>query len=163
MQDLIQNHVSDLKKLRDVFHTELSATAEELSKAIAHYARRSDAALASFLEKASARGLEFEVSGTARLDQFCGPSASGGLPHVDDGPLMHTPTNADVARIAAAAERAVADCLHVESDGDRKPQPGRAMSRLNQGRPLEASHLQLQEGRIETAHSETASQLGRMS
>jgi hypothetical protein len=163
MQDLIQNYVTDLNKLRDVFHGELTATAEELSKAMAHYASRSDAALASFMEKASARGLELEASAAARLNQFCGLPAKGGLPHVDDGPLMHTPTNADVERIAAAAERAVADVLHVESDRDRKPQPGRAISRLNQGRPLEASHLQLQEGRIETAHSETASQLGRMS
>jgi hypothetical protein len=132
------NYVTDLNKLRDVFNGELTATAEELSKAMAHYASRSNAAPASFMEKASARGLELEASAAARLNQFCG------LP-------------------AAAAEREVADGLHVESDGDRKPQPGRPMSRLNQGRPLEASHLQLQEGRIETAHSETASQFGRMS
>jgi hypothetical protein len=132
MQDLIQNYVTDLNKLRDVFHGELTATAEGLSKAMALYASRSDAALASFMEKASARGLELEASAAARLNQFCGLPAKGGLPHVDDGPLMHTPTNADVERIAAAAERAVADGLHVESDGDRKPQPGRPISRLNQ-------------------------------
>jgi hypothetical protein len=120
MQDLIQNYVTDLNKLREVFHGELTATAEELSKAMALYASRSDAALSSFMEKASARGLELEASAAARLNQFCGLPAKGGLPHVDDGPLMHTPTNADVVRIAAAAEqRAVADGLHVESDGDR--------------------------------------------
>ena len=42
MQDLIQNYVSDLKKLRDAFHNELTATAEELSKACLLYT--SDAA-----------------------------------------------------------------------------------------------------------------------
>jgi len=35
MQDLIQNYVGDLHKLREVFHKELEATAEELSKAMA--------------------------------------------------------------------------------------------------------------------------------
>ncbi len=45
MQDLIQNYVSDLKKLRDAFHNELTATAEELSKAMGVYAHRSEAAL----------------------------------------------------------------------------------------------------------------------
>ena len=64
MQDLIQNYVSDLHKLREVFHKELEATAEELSKAMALYAKRCDAALASFMEKASARESELEfVSG----------------------------------------------------------------------------------------------------
>ena len=109
MQDLIQNYVSDLKKLRDAFHNELTATAEELSKAMGVYAQRSEAALASFMEKASARGLELEVSATARLSQFCGLPANGSLPDVDDKPLRHTPTNASVFRIAAAAEPAVAD------------------------------------------------------
>ena len=63
MQDLIQNYVSDLHKLREVFHKELEATAEELSKAMALYAKRCDAALASFMEKASARESEQIVSG----------------------------------------------------------------------------------------------------
>jgi hypothetical protein len=89
MEDLIQDYASDLKKLRDVFYGDLSATAEELSKAIAQYAHRSEAALASFMEKASARGLELEVSATARLNQFCG---NGSLQGVDDIPLMLTPT-----------------------------------------------------------------------
>ena len=34
MQDLMQSYASDLNKLRDAFHNELTATAEELSKAI---------------------------------------------------------------------------------------------------------------------------------
>jgi hypothetical protein len=51
VQDLIKNDVGDLHKLREVFHKELEATAEELSKAMALYAKRCDAALASFMEK----------------------------------------------------------------------------------------------------------------
>ncbi len=128
MQDLIEDYVSNLNKLRDVFHDELTATTEELSKAMALYARRSEAALASFMEKVSARGVEFEASATARLNQFRGLPANGGLPEVDDGPLAHTQTNADLVRIAAVAERAVADGLHVENDEDRKPQPGRSIT-----------------------------------
>jgi len=129
------------EKLRDVCHDELTATAEELIKVMGVYAQRSDAALASFAEKASARGLELEASAAARFKQFCGLQANGGLPNVNDKRVTHTPTNVDVVRLAAAAERAVAqsgrsitrskqgrsDSLRVESDGDRKP--------------LEASHL----------------------
>ena len=63
MQDLFQNYVSDLNKLRDAFHNELTATAEELSKAMGAYAHRSEAALASFMEKVSARGMELEAVG----------------------------------------------------------------------------------------------------
>jgi hypothetical protein len=128
MQDLFQNYVSDLNKLRDAFHNELTAKAEELSKAMGNYAHRSEAALASFMEKVSARGTELEASAAARLNQFRGLPANGGLPNVDDGPLADTPTNADRARISAAAERAVADGLHIETDGDRKPQLGRLMT-----------------------------------
>ena len=80
------------------------------------------------MEKVSARGVELEASAAARLNQFRGLPANGGLPDVDDGPLVDTPTNADRVRIVAAAERAVADGLHVESDGDRKPQPVRQMT-----------------------------------
>ena len=58
MQDLIQNYVSDLYKLREAFQGELTATAEELSQAMGLYFRRSEAALASFMEKASTRGTE---------------------------------------------------------------------------------------------------------
>ena len=128
MQDLFQNYVSDLNKLREAFHNELTVTAEELTKAMGNYAHRSEAALASFMEKVSARGMELEAAAAARLNQFRGLPANGGLPDVDDGPLAHTPTDADRARIAAAAERAVADGLHVETDGDRKPQLGRLMT-----------------------------------
>ena len=116
MQDLFQNYVSDLNKMRDAFHNELTAAAEELSKAMGNYAHRSEAALTSFMEKVSARGTELEASAAARLNQFRGLPANGGLPDVDDGPLAHTPTDADRARIAAAAERAVAEGLHVETD-----------------------------------------------
>ena len=128
MQDLFQNYVSDLNKLKDAFHNELTATAEELSKAMGNYAHRSEAALASFMEKVSARGVEFEASAVARLNQFRGLPANGGLPDVDDGPVAHTQTNADLVGIAAVAERAVADGLHVENDEDRKPQPGRLIT-----------------------------------
>ena len=144
MQDLMQSYASDLNKLRDAFHSELTATAEELSKAMAFYASRSDAALASFMEKATARGT-LEGAAAARLNQFCGLPANGAQPNVDDEPPK-TLTHSVAPKIAASGERAVADGLHVESDRDRKPQPARSMSRSNQGRPLEASHLQLQEG-----------------
>jgi hypothetical protein len=119
MQDLFQDYVSDLNKLREAFNNELTTTAEELSKAMGIYARRSEAALASFMEKVLARGIELEAAAAARLDQFRGIPAYGGLPNVDDGPLAQTPTptNADRVRIVAAAERAVADGLQVESDG----------------------------------------------
>ena len=75
MQDLFQNYVSDLNKLRDAFHNELTGTAEELSKAMGLYARRSEAALASFMDKVSTRGVEFEAAAMARLNQFRGLSA----------------------------------------------------------------------------------------
>jgi hypothetical protein len=39
MQDLVQDYASDLKKLREAFHSELTATADELSKAIGVYAQ----------------------------------------------------------------------------------------------------------------------------
>jgi hypothetical protein len=132
MQDLFQNYVSDLTKLRDAFHNELTATAEELSKAMGNYAHRSEAALASFMEKVSARGMELEASAAARLNQFRGLPANGGLPDVDDGPLAHTITNADRERIVTA-ERAVAEGLHVESDGDRKPPLVRQMTLVKSG------------------------------
>ena len=149
MQDLIQEYARDLKKLRDEFHKELMATADELSKAMGVYAHRGEAALASFMEKASARGLELEVSATARLNQFCGNSSQ---PDVDDKPLTRTP-NASVFRIAAVAEQAVADSLHVESESDHKPQPAARLARIFRDMPLEEVHLKLQEEHIETAHS----------
>ena len=128
MQDLFQNYVDDLNKLRDAFHDELTAQARELSKAMDIYARRSDEALASFMEKVSARGVEVEAAAAARLDQFRGLPANSGLPNVNDGPLAQTPTNADQMIVEVVAERAVADGLHVESDGDRKPKSGRSIA-----------------------------------
>jgi hypothetical protein len=117
MQDLFQNYVDDLIKLRDAFHDELAATAAELSKAMGNYARRSEEALALFMEKVSARGTELETAAAARLDQFCGLRG-----------LAETQTNADQERVRAAAERAIADGLHVEGDGDRKLKSGRPMT-----------------------------------
>ena len=137
MQDLIQNYVSDLHKFREVFHQELEATAEELSKAMALYAKRCDSALASFMEKASARESELESSAAARLSQFCGVAANSGLTDVDNGPPTQTPSHSD-AGIAASAERAVADSL--ASDRDRKPQPARSMALVKSG-PAASSHL----------------------
>ena len=133
MQDLMQSYASDLNKLRDAFHNELTATAEELSKAMAFYASRSDAALASFMEKASARDRELEASAATRLNQFCGLPANGGLTDVDTRPPTQTLSHSDVGRIAISAERAVADSLHVESDRDRKPQPARSMTLVKSG------------------------------
>jgi hypothetical protein len=129
MQDLYQNYVSDLNALRAAFHNELVATAGELSKAMGIYAERSEAALASFIEKVSARGVELEAAAATRLNQFRGLPADGDLPDVDDGQPSVPPTNAsDAARAATAAERAVADGLHIESEGDRKQQAGRLMT-----------------------------------
>ena len=133
MQDLFQNYVSDLIKLRDVFHGELEATAEELSKAMALYAGRSEAALASFMEKVANRGVELEAAAAARLNQFRGLPANAGLSDDDNGAVARTPTNADKLRIATAAEQAVADGLQVESEGDRKPPPVRSIALVKSG------------------------------
>ena len=70
MQDLFQTYVDDLTKLRGAFHEELAAEARELSNAMGKYSQRSEAALASFMEKVSARGVEFEVLAEARLISF---------------------------------------------------------------------------------------------
>ena len=128
MQDLFQHYVSDLNKLKDAFHNELMATAEELSKAMGLYSRRSEAALGSFMEKVATRGMEFEASAMARLNQFRGLPANAGLPDIDNGPLALTPPNADVSKVAAVAERAVAEGLQVEGDADRKPQAPRSIT-----------------------------------
>lgn len=123
MLDLLQAYVSDLNKLREEFHNELTTTAGELSKALALYADRNDAALEAFLEKASARSAELEELAAARFNQFRGLPANGGLPAVSDGPPPHGQLQSDMARVAAAAERAVASGLLVESDFDRGPRP----------------------------------------
>ena len=120
MQDLFQTYVDDLNKLRDAFHEELAATAGDLSKAMDIYVDRSEAALASLMEKASARGEEFEAGAAKRFNQFRGLLANGDLPNVDNRPVADTPQNIDRSRTEAAAERAVADGLQVENDGDRK-------------------------------------------
>jgi hypothetical protein len=128
LQDLFENYVSDLYKLRDAFHGDLTSTAMELSQAMDDYSRRSEAALTSFMEKVATRGAELEAAAAARLDQFRGLPATGGLPNVNDGPLAHAPPNADQVKIATAAERAVADALRVENDEAHKPRSGRAIA-----------------------------------
>jgi hypothetical protein len=133
MQDLFQNYMDDVSKLREAFHSELTATAEELTKAMGLYAARSEAALASFMEKVSTRGAELETAAAVRFNQFRGLPADAGLSDVDDGPLPRTPTNADKVTIATAAEQAVADSLKVESEGDRKPPPARSITLVKSG------------------------------
>jgi hypothetical protein len=128
LQDLFENYASDLYKLRDAFHGDLTSTAKELSQAMDDYSRRSEAALTSFMEKVATRGAELEAAAAARLDQFRGLPATGGLPNVNDGPLAHAPPNADQVKIATAAERAVADALRVENDEAHKPRSGRAIA-----------------------------------
>jgi hypothetical protein len=127
MQDLFQNYVDVLNKLRDDFHNELTAQAQELAKAMGNYSRRSEAALSLFMEQVSARGVELEAAAAARLDQFRGLPVNSSPPDVSDQPLPEALTNADLVKIAAVVERAVAESLQVESDGDRKPKFGRPM------------------------------------
>jgi hypothetical protein len=133
MQDLFQNYMDDVNKLRDAFHSELTATAEELTKAMGSYAARSEAALASFMEKVSTRGAELETAAAGRFNQFRGLPANAGLSDIENGPLARTLTNADKLRIATAAQQAVADGLHVESDGDRKAPPARSIALVKSG------------------------------
>jgi hypothetical protein len=110
VQDLFQNYVSDLTKMRDEFHDELTATATELSKAICEYSRRGEAALTSFMEQVAARGEALEAAAAARFNLFRGLSADG-------GPCDE--------KIAAVAEQAVADSF--ESVEDRKHRPAIAL------------------------------------
>jgi hypothetical protein len=128
MQDLFQNYVDDLNKLRDAFHDELAVQARELSKAMGNYSQRCEAALASFMEKVSARGVEVETAAAARFNAFRGLPVNVSSPDVSDGPLAQTPTNADQKIIETVAERAVADSLHIESDADRRPNSGRSIT-----------------------------------
>ena len=123
MQDLIQDYVSDLNRLREEIHNVLSATATELSKALSLYVERNEAALASFMEKASARGMALEAAAAARLNQFRGLPADGSLPEVNDGPPPHSGEDSDAARAATAAQRAIAKGLDIENNEDREPQP----------------------------------------
>ncbi len=136
LQDLFESYVSDLYQLRDAFHGDLTSTAKALSQAMDDYARRGEAALTLFMEKVATRGVELEAAAAARLDQFRGLPATGGLPNVNEGPLAHAPPNADQVKIAAAAERAVAAAadravaasLRVENDEAHKPRSGRAIA-----------------------------------
>jgi hypothetical protein len=148
MQDLFQKYVDDVSKLRDAFHEELAARGQELSKAMDIYAQLSEAALASIMEKVSARGVEVEAAAAARLNQFRGLPANGGL---NDGPLA--PTNADQVKIETAAERAVAASLELEravaasldleNDADRKLRPGRPMTLIKSDPASESTETRL--------------------
>lgn len=127
MYDLFQNYVGDLNKLREAFHSELEATAKDLSQAMALYASRNDAALASFMEQAATRGAELEAAAAARLNQFRGAPAGADLSD-DNEPVALTAINEDKLRISTAAERAVADGLQVESQGGRKLPAARSIT-----------------------------------
>ena len=101
---------------------------------MANYSQRCEAALASFMEKVSARGVEVEAAAAARFNQFRGLPVNVTLPDVIDGPLAQTPTDAVQETIETVAERAVADSLHVESDGDRKLRAsGRSITLVRSG------------------------------
>ena len=80
------------------------------------------------MEKVGTCGVELEAAAAVRLDQFRGLPAKGGLPNVNDGPLALTPSNVDQVKIAAAADRAVADELRVENDEAHRPRSGRAIA-----------------------------------
>ena len=133
MYDLFQNYVSDLNKLREAFHSELAATAEDLSKAMALYADRGEAALASFVEQAATRGAALEAAAALRLNQFRGLPANADLSDADNGQVARTPANPDKLRISTVAEHAVAAGLQVESEGDRKPPPARSIALVKSG------------------------------
>ena len=70
MEDLFENYVSELNKLREAFQNELGATSEELSRAMDICARRGEAALAAFMEKVSASGMELEAAAEASSISF---------------------------------------------------------------------------------------------
>jgi hypothetical protein len=128
MYDLFQNYVGDLNKLREAFHSELEATAKDLSQAMALYADRSEAALASFMQQAAIRGAELEAAAAVRLNQFRGHPTDADLSDVDNEPVARTPINADKLRISTAAQQAVADGLQGESEGGRKLPPARSIT-----------------------------------
>jgi hypothetical protein len=132
MQDLVQNYVDDLNKLREAFHDELTAAAEELTKAMGLYAARSEAALTTFMEKAATRGVDLEIAAAVRFNQFRGLPENAGLSDVADEPLPRTPANAE-KEVTIAAEKAVADGLQVERDGDRKPPLLRSLALVKSG------------------------------
>lgn len=121
MQDLIHQYVSDLNRLREEFHSELGATAEELSKALGQYAQRNEAMLASFLDKASARGRELEAAAAARLVQFQGLPVDNIPPKVDDAASGAEGRKA--AGIAIRDWQAAGKGPVSERNGDREPRP----------------------------------------
>ena len=102
----------------------VEAPAEELSKAIALYAGRTESALASFIEKAAIRGVELQAAAAVRFNQFRGLPANAEC-QTSTTDRLRDATDADKMRIATAAEQAVADSLQVESEGDRRPPPPR--------------------------------------
>jgi hypothetical protein len=106
MQDLFQNYVNDVSKMREEFHEELRVSATQLSKAMGDYSRRGEEALTSFMAKVAARGDALEAAAAARFNQFRGLPADGVISE---------------ETVAAVAERAVANGL--ENDGDRKLRP----------------------------------------
>ena len=57
---------------------------------LGNYSRRSEAALATFMENVSARGAELEAEAAARFDQFRGLPANATPPDVVDGSPGHT-------------------------------------------------------------------------
>ncbi len=120
MQDLFQKYVDDLNKLRDALHDELAVQARELSTAMGNYSQRCEAVLASFMEKVSACGVEVEAAAAARFNAFRGLPVNASLRDVGDEQLAQTPIDGDQETIETVAERAVADSLLVESDGERK-------------------------------------------
>jgi hypothetical protein len=88
LQDLFESYVSNLYKLRESFHVDLTST----RGAVAGDGRLLPAqrgALTSFMDKVASRGV---AAAAARLDQFRGLSAIRGLPNVNDGPLALTPS-----------------------------------------------------------------------
>jgi hypothetical protein len=135
LQDLFERYVSDVYKLREAFHADLTSTAKQLSQAMDDYSLRSEAALTSLMEEVASRGVELEVAAAARLDQFRGLPATAGLPNLSDKSLADTPS-ADQVKIAAvaeravgtAADRAVAAKLGVENDETQKPRSGHAIA-----------------------------------
>jgi hypothetical protein len=128
LQDLFEAYVGDLYKLREAFHDELASTTKELSQAMDEYSRRSEAALASFMDKVASHGVELEAAAAARLDQFRGLPATRGLPNVNDGPLAYIPSNVDQVKVVVAGEQAVADGLPSENDEAHKPRSGRSIA-----------------------------------
>ena len=133
MYDLFQNYVGDLNRLREAFHSELEATAKDLSQAMARYTSRNDAALESFMEQAAIRGAELEAAAAVRLNQFRGYPVDAALSDLDTEPVAHSPTNADRSRISTTAQQAVADGLQVESEGYRKMPPARSIALVKSG------------------------------